>query len=497
MEGAMIDPRSPCIIGVARRTLRADEGLEPEPLDLWEEVSRAAAADSGGRDVLGAVDDLALVYSLSWQYDDAAARLAERLELGPGRRRGSGMSGTSSQKLLNEAAEAILAGKSEMALVVGGELLDSRRRLKKEGRKPAWSHPAAKRTPPPFEDPFHPAELAHEIFQAYLTFAMFDVARRAHLGRAPEDYRREAARTLAPLSRVAAANPEAWFRVERSAEEIATVSPRNRMVSYPYAKHMVAIMDVDMGAAVLVTSHEKAEALGVPRERRVYLRGWCHANDPPIVAAREDLWRSVAMEEASREAFARAGVGLGDVAHLDLYSCFASSLHFARDALGLEADDARPLTVTGGLPYHGGPGSNYCAHSIATMVERLRAEPGAFGLVSGVGMHMAHHVFALYSTEPGSVEPPDAAAVQKRVDGAPRRALRDTAAGSATVRTYSVVHGREGPRFAAAVCDLPSGERCYARSDDPALLAALESEEWVGRDVELASQDAGVNRIQA
>jgi acetyl-CoA C-acetyltransferase len=153
--------------------------------------------------------------------------------------------------------------------------------------------------------------------------------------------------------------------------------------------------------------------------------------------------------------------------------------------------------VTGGLPYHGGPGSNYCAHSIATMVERLRAEPGAFGLVSGVGMHMAHHVFALYSTEPGSVAPPDAAAVQKRVDGAPRRALRDTAAGSATVRTYSVVHGREGPRFAAAVCDLPSGERCYARSDDPALLAALESEEWVGRDVELASQDAGVNRIQA
>jgi acetyl-CoA C-acetyltransferase len=118
------------------------------------------------------------------------------------------------------------------------------------------------------------------------------------------------------------------------------------------------------------------------------------------------------MAEASREAFARAGVGLDDVAHLDLYSCFASSLHFARDALGLAADDPRPLTVTGGLPYHGGPGSNYCAHSIATMVERLRAEPGALGLVSGVGMHMAHHVFALYSTSPGAVKLPDASAVQ-------------------------------------------------------------------------------------
>jgi acetyl-CoA C-acetyltransferase len=91
----MIDPRSPCIVGVARRTLRREEGLDPEPLDLWEEVSRAAAADSGSRAILPAVDDLALVYSLSWQYDDPTARLAERLGLRPGRRRSSGMSGTS------------------------------------------------------------------------------------------------------------------------------------------------------------------------------------------------------------------------------------------------------------------------------------------------------------------------------------------------------------------------------------------------------------------
>ena len=201
------------------------------------------------------------------------------------------------------------------------------------------------------------------------------------------------------------------------------------------------------------------------------------------------------MEEASREAFARAGVGLDDVAHLDLYSCFASSLHFARDALGLAADDPRPLTVTGGLPYHGGPGSNYCAHSVATMVERLRADPGAVGLVSGVGMHMAHHVFALYSTTPASVAPPDAVAVRRRVDAASRRELRGTATGPASVAAYTVVHGREGPRFGALVCDLPGGERCYARTDDPALLAALQSEEWVGRPVDLIDGGSSVNRI--
>ena len=77
-------------------------------------------------------------------------------------------------------------------------------------------------------------------------------------------------------------------------------------------------------------------------------------------------------------------------------------MNFARDALGIAADDPRPLTVTGGLPYHGGAGSDYLTHSIATMARVLREDPGALGLVSGVGMHMTKHVYGVYSTEPGA-----------------------------------------------------------------------------------------------
>ena len=59
-------------------------------------------------------------------------------------------------------------------------------------------------------------------------------------------------------------------------------------------------------------------------------------------------------------------------------------------------DDARPLTVTGGLPYHGGAGSDYLTHAIAQMVRVLRDDPGAYGLVTGVGMHMTKHVAGVY-----------------------------------------------------------------------------------------------------
>ena len=491
----MTDPRSPCLIGFAQRTVRLEEGDAPEPLDLWAEMAESAARDSGGHDVIRAIDDINVVFSVSWSYDDAPERLAERLGLAKGARHLSSMSGTSSQKMLTNAAGRILGGESDLALVAGAESLATRKRIKRRGESLSWSHPPDKRAGVPFDDPFHPSELAHEVFQAYLTFAIFDVARRKHLGLSPEENLRQAGELFAPMTEVAAANPNAWFRQQRSAEELIAVGPENRMVSHPYPKHLVAIMDVDMASGLLIASHEKADALGVPRDRRIYLRGWCEAKDPVHVAEREDLWKSVAMEEVSQETMTAAGIGIDDIAHLDLYSCFPSSVNFARDALGLAANDSRPLTVTGGLPFHGGPGSAYLGHSIACLAERLREDAGAFGMTSGVGMHMANHSYAVYSSEPGSLAPPDSAAVQARIDAAGRRNIRGSASGPARVAAYSVVHGREGPRALLAVCELSGGDRCYARSESPDLMAAFESTEFVGESVKLEDGGKGVNRI--
>jgi acetyl-CoA C-acetyltransferase len=296
---------------------------------------------------------------------------------------------------------------------------------------------------------------------------------------------------MAPMTKVAAANPDAWFRIERTVDELIEPRPDNRMVGYPYTKYMVSIMDVDMAAAVIVASHERADALGVPNDQRVYLRGWCYATDPVYVAEHDEMWRSPAMEAASAEAMRIAGVGVDDVAHLDLYSCFASSVSFARDALGIAEDDPRSLTVTGGLPYHGGAGSDYMTHSIVTMAERLRADQGSFGMVSGVGMHMTKHVYGVYSTDPGPVAPPEQAGVQSRLDAAPKRTIVDRHDGDATVAAYSIVHGRDGdPEWGVLVCDLSDTERVYARLTDEHELREAETTELVGARVRLTPTDA-------
>jgi acetyl-CoA C-acetyltransferase len=386
-----IDPRTPCVIGVGQRTARPDEGPSPEPLALWAATARLAADDARpghGQRVLDAAGSLQVVYCMAWPYDRPVDRLADELGIAPGHRLYSGIGGTTPQVLVQDAAAAILDGSYDLAVITGAEALDTRRRAKKAGERLDWSFRATEPAPFPFEAPFHPTEVAHEVFQAWLTFPVFDIARRARLGIAPDAYRRQVGELLAPFSEVAATNPHAWFPLARTAEELATPTADNRIVGYPYTKHAISVLDVDMGATVIVASHAKADELGIPAERRAYLRGWCYASDPVYLAEHQDLAASPAMGAASAEALRCAGASIDDVAHLDLYSCFASSVHLACDALGLAVDDPRGLTVTGGLPFAGGAGSNYLLHSIATMVDVLRADPGSLGIVSGLCMQI-------------------------------------------------------------------------------------------------------------
>lgn len=519
MEG-----RAPCLIGVAQRTVHPGQGPAPEPLAMWEEVCRAAAADTGApaERVLGSTGSLDVLYCQSWPYDDPAGRLAARLGIRPSRASYSGIGGTTPHLLLAGAAGAVARGELDVALVVGGESLATVRQAKKAGERLAWSHRDPDKKPFPFEAPFHPSEVAHSVFQAWLTFALFDVARRAHLGVDPKEYRQALGDMLAPMTEVAAANPHAWFRQRRTAAELIEPTAANRMVGYPYTKTTVAVMDVDMAAAVVVAGHDVADALGVPDDRRVYLRGSGYAEDPVYVAEHDPMWSSPAMAVAARTSLTGAGVDIDQVAHLDLYSCFGSSLNFARDSLGLRPDDPRGLTVTGGLPFAGGPGSGYMLHSTSRMVEVLRADPTSYGLVTGVGMHMTKHAFGVYSSAPpdregltrlaatpwtgsattapraGPGEPSGPVGDGPSRNSRPPRTITDVHTGTAMVAAYSVVHAPSGERdWGLAVCDLPDRSRTYARMEDPALLEQAEETELVGTEVYLEAGGDNVNRVRS
>jgi acetyl-CoA C-acetyltransferase len=468
---------------------------------MWEQVARSAVEDAHcKRDPLPLVDDLGVVHCQSWAYDDPAGRLADRLGLGPGRRATSILAGTSPQRLIDGAAEEMLAGRTRVALVVGAEALHTRKVLTRAGEGPRWSHPHPDppALPVDLDQWYLPTEIRHGILPAWLTFALLEQARWAARGATGAD-RAALYQQLADLNRVAVDNPDAWFRDPRDAVRLGTPSAGNRMVTTPYTKLTTAFMDVDMAAGHLLMTHEAADDLGVPADRRVYLRGWGFARDAVHVGARDDLTSSPAMRRATSGALGMAGLSVDDVDVFDLYSCFGSAVAFARDALDLADDDPRDLTVTGGLAAHGGPSSNYMGHSISHLTDRLRAGgDGTVGMVTGIGMHMTKHVAAVWSTRPGPLGPPPAPVEQSWAGrGQDLVPVVDSYEGPARVVAATVVHEPDGaPDRAVTVCELPDRSRCYAASSDADVVARVGADDWVFDAVQIGPGPGGTNDVR-
>jgi len=150
--------------------------------------------------------------------------------------------------------------------------------------------------------------------------------------------------------------------------------------------------------------------------------------------------------------------------------------------LGL--DPSRPLTVTGGLGFAGGPFNSYVLHSIATMMERLRDDPGSLGLVTSIGGWLSKHAFGIYSTRP-----PEHgfrhANLDPELGDVPTRDVEVGARGEATVESYTLRYDGGAPSSATLACLRDDGRRAWATSEDPELFDALTHEELCGRRIQI------------
>jgi acetyl-CoA C-acetyltransferase len=483
-----LDPRLPVLVGAGQVVHRAADLSEGrDPLDLMADAARAAAADAGLVDV-PAVDSIRVVALLSWRYRDPARLLGDALGLAPAETVLTTVGGNAPQTLVNATAAEIQRGDLDAVLVAGGECWRTRTRARRAGAVLPWRTPPEgmrpSRTVGSDEPLSHPDELSLGIAMPVQIYPMFETALRAAAGEGLDDHQSRVADLWARFSAVAAANPFAWSRRALTADEIRTPGPANRMIGLPYPKAMNSNNDVDMAAALLMCSAEKARALGVPRDRWVFLHAAVDCHDTPFLSHRADLHSSPAAAIGGRRALELAGLDVDDVGIVDLYSCFPSAVQIGAAALGLGLD--RPLTRTGGLSFAGGPWNSYVLHAVATMMSDLRQRPGEHGLVWANGGYVTKHAFGVYGTEP----PPDGLrtddAVQRGIDALPRRGLAvgEDAAGPATVEAYTVMHHREGrPETALAACRRADGRRAWARSGDEATAAALCAGEWVGRPV--------------
>lgn len=500
-----LDPRTPVVVGVGQAAERIDDPdyRAMSPVELAAAAAQAALDDCDAKAVAAEIDTIAAIRQFEISGPVATAPLgrsnnyprsvAKRVGAEPRRAILEIIGGQGPQHLITELAGDIAGGRSEVALIFGSDATSTLRYFADREDKPDFSETIdgdLEDRGSGIEKLINRYMVIHGLVDAPTQYALMENARRAGTGLSPVEYLRRIGELFAPFTKVAAANPFSASPVERTVDELITVTDSNRMITEPYPRLLVARDQVNQGAAALLMSVGAARRLGVPEDKWVYLRGHADLEAPPFLD-RPDLGHAPSAVLAAREALDVAGIGVDEVATFDLYSCFAVPVFNICDGLGIAPDDPRGLTLTGGLPFFGGAGNNYSMHGVAETVARMRSAPGQFGFVGANGGIQSKYSVGIYSTAPGPWRADRSSELQAQIDGAPRVPVTENADGVGTVETYTV--RRDNGRLTGIVIGRldTDGSRFLATTEDDDLISLLTDGEPLGSAVQVKSFDYG------
>ncbi|MFN8641320.1 MAG: hypothetical protein U0802_06550 [Candidatus Binatia bacterium] len=488
---ASLDPRTPVIVGIGFHLERDDDPSRcAEPYQLMVRAVRAAAADAGDATLPARLESIAVPQGM-WQYRNPGRLIAAELGC-PSAQSVISDLGVLQLTLFSDLCRAIAAGQRDLGVVTGGEAQYRAVRSMYTGQ-PAPETAQAPDTPEPDVHLTSPDMFCSDLEgQRGLSlpvelFAIIESALRHADGLGIEEHRDRIAELYSAFSAIAAANPHAWKRERVPAEDIRNASARNAMLAFPYTKRHCTQWNVNRGVAILVASAARAEQLGLDPAGWIFPVACVESRHVVVLAQQRRLHSHPGSALCGERALALAGITREDLTAAELYSCFPAAIQsFARD---LRLEGVCPLTVTGAMPFAGGPYNHFSLEGVARMVEVLRdgdAE-ARWGLVANLSGIFGKQACAVLSTAPNAqgFGYEDVTARVAAVDH-PLPLDDGNYAGRAAVVGYTVIFQRETPTHAVAICDTENGTRTVARSEDPALMERAMREELCGQVVEVA-----------
>jgi acetyl-CoA C-acetyltransferase len=474
-----VDRRAPVLVGVGAAVQHLTDPRDGRSaFELMVDAAAAAAEDCGAPGAL-AKTDLVLVPRGTWNDRDPGRAAAQRLGASDPRSVVADL-GILQQTLFTRAALAIQAGDADVVLVCGAEAKHRDTLAKRAGIELGDVDPSAGEPDEvlaPSGDIVTMAEIEREFVMPTHQYSAIEGALGHAEGRGPVESRAHAAALWARFAAVAAENELAWDRRGLDADAIATPGADNRVVAMPYTKLLCSQWNVDQAAALVMMAAETATALGVPRDRWVFQHRAAESNFMVPLPRRDALHRWPAFEQVAG-ALGLTGPGAAPPDVIDLYSCFPSAVQVQAAALGLPLD--RPLTVSGGMTFGGGPLNNSVLQAMVPFARRLRERPDATGLVTSVSGMLTKPGGSTWSTKPPA-EPFRATDVTAAAEAATAvHPLLPDATGGGTIVGGTVLFGEGGPARAIAVVDVDGG-RTIARCTDVAVATSMAETDWIGR----------------
>jgi acetyl-CoA C-acetyltransferase len=460
-----------------------------DPIGLMVDASRQAFEMTGSFDAERNLGGLMAVKVMSAYYATADRVLAETMGLNPRFSMESKIGGNSPQSLINKAAGMIARGELDSVLIAGAEAYYPRDKSRQiQGSRLFQGFP-----PDYGGDDIIGAtesETRHGMTLPIHGFPLYETALWSESRLDLAAYMKRIGMLWAGFSEVAATHPNAWTRIPRTAEEISVPSPSNRFIAFPYTKLMNPIITVDLGAALVLMAEETARRYARGGSRPVYFLGGGYAEDRQrFIIHKSNFTSCLPLQEAAHKAVRRANLSLDNIRCFDLYSCFHSAVTIARRMLDLQDDDPRPVTLTGGEGFFGGPGNNYSLHSVATLADAIAGGKIDNGMITGIGWFMHKHAAGVYGAHPtdADLSRHDLEDESRCLVGDPPIETVDEASGEGVIETYTVVYSRDGtPSYAIIYGKTDKGSRFIARDlPGEGMIEALTSQNRVGARVRL------------
>ncbi len=493
---------TPILIGAGQTVERIEKQSKPpfnSPMQLASVASQRALQDAGvaARDI----DSIAVIQLFSdgaraWASpfggsNNPPESIARRIGATPTQRIYSNAGGTEPLQIMMELLQAVARGETKLALLTGAEAIAYQRFAVRNGYEADWHEefdaPLDKRE---YHKRFaSKAEISSGLSLPVHYYALIENSQAHHLGHDLQQHRHYMGQLLAPFSRVAASNPYSQSLAAYTAEELANVGPNNYPISLPYSKLLIAQDAVNQGAALLLTSVGHARVLGIDPQQWIFVEAYAQGEDQ-YLSQRQDPGHSTAMARVLNATMEMASATHEDMDLIDIYSCFPCAVHAACDVLGLPTDGSRPLTVTGGLPFFGGPGNNYSLHALAEMAVRLRGAP-VRALVSANGGILSKHAAVVLTSEPAralNLNWNNAGALTLDCSTIPVLPTIDLPH-SGEVISYTVIARRDKPDIGVVLAQTNAGERFLASSTEAAVTSAMEDHSPIGRSIDVQLVD--------
>ena len=476
------------VIGVSAIQQKGDFENLDEALFLMDQAVKEALSDSGNKSIKDHIDEIRIPKGF-WRYRDPGKWIAKNNDFKNIPTTYVTKIGVLQQNLINEACLKIENGEINASIILGGEA--RYKQLRSVIEKKEYFETKLNENPDFYikakEDLYGDEELEELGAMAVGYYATMETALRKNDDENIEEHQNNIASMYEEFSKVASNNEDAWLDHPYSKKEILEISKKNKMLAYPYNKLHCTSWNVNQSAALIICSEELANKLEIDNKKRVYPISSSENNHMIAIQQRPKLYESLGMIYAAKSInrmMEQLDIRLDAY---DLYSCFPAAVKMFSKSLELGSES--PKTITGSMPYAGGPLNSFVIHSTVKMIQKIRALEARHGLVTGVSGMMTKQSFCVWGKEYQEQFIFDDVTERAKLDEKPVE-LSNIAEGEGEIIGYTIIEGSENAPKAVLYLDDEMKHRKVVSSFDKNFINLLMEEEWVGKKIKFKDGQA-------